>query len=99
MDLSPLPSDITGLVRDWLVRSATCGLRHQQVDLGPLHTPPPPPTLAASHGLWKNQTPCKIAPFPEGWHACGLTQHKYRFWLGIAGEVKREVVVGMGGEG
>ncbi|XP_073327245.1 noggin-2-like [Pagrus major] len=35
LDLSSLPSHVANLVRDWLVRSATCGLTYQWVDVGP----------------------------------------------------------------
>ena len=47
LDLSSLPSHVTSSVRDWLVRSATCGLSYQWVDLGPAFWP-----------RWLRQTDC-----------------------------------------
>lgn len=34
LDMSSLPSDVANAIRDWLVDSATCGLRYQWVDMG-----------------------------------------------------------------
>ncbi|XP_070829400.1 noggin-2-like [Chaetodon trifascialis] len=48
LDLSSLPSHVASLVRDWLVRSATCGLSSQWVDLGPAFWP-----------RWLRQTDCE----------------------------------------
>ncbi|XP_031720655.1 noggin-2-like [Anarrhichthys ocellatus] len=39
LDLGSLPSHVGSSVRDWLVRSATCGLSYQWVDLGPAFWP------------------------------------------------------------
>lgn len=47
LDLSSLPSHVASSVRDWLVRSATCGLSYQWVDLGPAFWP-----------RWLRQTDC-----------------------------------------
>ncbi|KAF7652660.1 hypothetical protein LDENG_00093090 [Lucifuga dentata] len=61
VDLSSLPSDVASSVRDWLVRSATCGLRYQWVDLGPAFWP-----------RWLRQTDCvksnerQSCSFPSG---------------------------------
>ncbi|KAG8015104.1 hypothetical protein GBF38_022401 [Nibea albiflora] len=35
LDLGSLPSHVASSIRDWLVRSATCGLSYRWVDLGP----------------------------------------------------------------
>ncbi|XP_049428593.1 noggin-2-like [Epinephelus fuscoguttatus] len=48
LDLSPLPSHAASSVRDWLVRSATCGLSYQWVDQGPAFWP-----------RWLRQTDCE----------------------------------------
>ncbi|KAM7393731.1 hypothetical protein PAMP_020581 [Pampus punctatissimus] len=48
LDLSFLPSDVASSVRAQLVRSATCGLRYQWVDLGPAFWP-----------RWLRQTDCE----------------------------------------
>lgn len=48
LDLSFMPSDVASFVRAWLVRSATCGLRYQWVDLGPAFWP-----------RWLRQTDCE----------------------------------------
>ncbi|XP_036380597.1 noggin-2-like [Megalops cyprinoides] len=39
LDLSLFPDDATRLIRAWLVRSATCELSYQWVDLGPVFWP------------------------------------------------------------
>lgn len=39
LDLSALPDDVASAFRKWLVRSATCSLRYQWVDLGPVFWP------------------------------------------------------------
>ncbi|XP_054459965.1 noggin-2-like [Anoplopoma fimbria] len=48
LDLSSLPSHVASSLRDWLVRSATCGLSYQWVDLGPAFWP-----------RWLRQTDCE----------------------------------------
>ncbi|XP_070783449.1 noggin-2-like [Enoplosus armatus] len=48
LDLGSLPSHVASSVRDWLVRSATCGLSYQWVDLGPAFWP-----------RWLRQTDCE----------------------------------------
>ncbi|XP_068177862.1 noggin-2-like [Antennarius striatus] len=48
LDLDSLPSYVASLVRDWLVRSSTCGLSCQWVDLGPTFWP-----------RWLRQTDCE----------------------------------------
>lgn len=77
LDLSLLSSDVASTVRDWLVRSATCGLRHQWVDLGPVFWP-----------RWLRHTDCEKSggspscSFPSGM-ACRraqVTQIKILAW-------------------
>lgn len=58
LDLDSLPSDVAGSVRAWLVRSATCELRHQWVDLGPAFWP-----------RWLRQTDCERA---DGARSCSF---------------------------
>lgn len=48
LDLGPLPSHVASLVRNWLVRAATCRLSYQWVDLGPAFWP-----------RWLRQTDCE----------------------------------------
>lgn len=48
LDLGPLPSHVASLVRNWLVRTATCRLSYQWVDLGPAFWP-----------RWLRQTDCE----------------------------------------
>ncbi|XP_044045958.1 noggin-2-like [Siniperca chuatsi] len=48
LDLGSLPSNVASSVRDWLVRSATCRLSYQWVDLGPAFWP-----------RWLRQTDCE----------------------------------------
>lgn len=61
LDLSYLPSHVSGHVRDWLVQSATCELSYQWVDLGPALWP-----------RWLRQTDCvrtdggRSCSFPAG---------------------------------
>ncbi|XP_067440192.1 noggin-2-like [Thunnus thynnus] len=61
LDFGFLPSDVVSSVRAWLVRSATCGLRYQWVDLG-----------AAFWPRWLRQTDCersdgvRSCSFPSG---------------------------------
>uniref|UniRef100_A0A3Q3DMN2 Noggin n=1 Tax=Hippocampus comes TaxID=109280 RepID=A0A3Q3DMN2_HIPCM len=61
VDLSSLPPDVASSLRTWLVRSATCGLRSQWVDLGPAFWP-----------RWLRQTDCdksdgvRSCSFPSG---------------------------------
>ncbi|XP_059193641.1 noggin-like [Centropristis striata] len=61
LDLGSLSSHVAGSVRDWLVRSATCGLSYQWVDLGPAFWP-----------RWLRQTDCdrsdgvRSCSFPGG---------------------------------
>ncbi|XP_076001771.1 noggin-2-like [Genypterus blacodes] len=58
VDLSSLPSDVSSSVRDWLVRSATCGLSYQWVDQGPAFWP-----------RWLRQTDCVKS---DGVHSCSF---------------------------
>lgn len=58
LDLSSLPSDAANSVRGWLVRSATCKLQHQWVDLGPTFWP-----------RWLRQTDCEG---PDGGQSCSF---------------------------
>uniref|UniRef100_A0A672YD60 Noggin n=1 Tax=Sphaeramia orbicularis TaxID=375764 RepID=A0A672YD60_9TELE len=61
LDFSSLPSDVASAVRDWLVRSATCGLHYQWVNLGSAFWP-----------RWVRHTDCEGAgagsscSFPHG---------------------------------
>ncbi|XP_042337736.1 noggin-2-like [Plectropomus leopardus] len=61
LDLASLPSHVASSVRDWLVRSATCGLSYRWVDLGPAFWP-----------RWLRQTDCersdggRSCSFPDG---------------------------------
>ncbi|KAK1886175.1 Noggin-2 [Dissostichus eleginoides] len=48
LDLGSFPKHVASSVRDWLVRSATCGLIYQWVDLGPAFWP-----------RWVRQTDCQ----------------------------------------
>lgn len=48
LDLDSLPSHVASSIRDWLVRSATCRLSYQWVDLGPAFWP-----------RWLRQTDCE----------------------------------------
>lgn len=58
LDLNTLPPDVASSVREWLVRSATCGLRYQWVDLGPVFWP-----------SWLRQTDCERS---DGAHSCSF---------------------------
>ncbi|XP_071385902.1 noggin-like [Centroberyx affinis] len=58
LDLGSLPSDVATSVRDWLVRSATCGLSYQWVDLGPAFWP-----------SWLRQTDCEKS---DGLQSCSF---------------------------
>ncbi|XP_076583739.1 noggin-like [Chaetodon auriga] len=58
LDLSSLPSHVASLVRDWLVRSATCGLSSRWVDLGPVFWP-----------RWLRQTDCERS---DGKRSCSF---------------------------
>ncbi|XP_028263579.1 noggin-like [Parambassis ranga] len=58
LDLSSLPSDVATSVRAWLVRSATCELHHQWVDLGPTFWP-----------RWLRRTDCGG---PDGERSCSF---------------------------
>ncbi|XP_074484953.1 noggin-2-like [Sebastes fasciatus] len=58
LDLGSLPSHVAGSVRDWLVRSATCGLSYQWVDLGPAFWP-----------RWLRQTDCESS---DGARSCSF---------------------------
>lgn len=61
LDLDTLPPDVARSAREWLVRSATCDLRYQWVDLGPAFWP-----------RWLRQTDCersdgvRSCSFPSG---------------------------------
>lgn len=61
LDLKSFPSDVARTIRDWLVDSATCGLRYQWVDLGKAFWP-----------RWLRHTDCERADvthkcsFPSG---------------------------------
>lgn len=61
VDLGFLPSEAASAVRDWLVRSASCGLSSQWIDLGPAFWP-----------RWLRQTDCekldgeRSCSFPSG---------------------------------
>lgn len=61
VDLGSLPSHVASSVRDWLVRSATCELSYQWVDLGPAFWP-----------RWLRHTDCersdgvRSCSFPSG---------------------------------
>lgn len=39
LDFDSLPLDVATVIREWLVRSATCSLRYQWMDLGPVFWP------------------------------------------------------------
>uniref|UniRef100_A0A8C2YY86 Noggin n=1 Tax=Cyclopterus lumpus TaxID=8103 RepID=A0A8C2YY86_CYCLU len=62
-----LPSHVASSVRNWLVRSATCGLSYQWVDLGPFFSP-----------RWLRQTDCeksdgvRSCSFPAGMECVGV---------------------------
>ncbi|XP_071780964.2 noggin-like [Centroberyx gerrardi] len=58
LDLGSLPSDVATSIRDWLVRSATCGLSYQWVDLGPAFWP-----------SWLRQTDCEKS---DGLQSCSF---------------------------
>ncbi|XP_070710450.1 noggin-like [Pempheris klunzingeri] len=58
LDLGSLPPHFTSSVRDWLVRSATCGLSYQWVDLGPAFWP-----------RWLRQTDCERS---DGVRSCSF---------------------------
>lgn len=58
LDLSSLPSHVVSSVRDWLVRSATCRLSYQWVDLGPAFWP-----------RWLRQTDCERS---DGERSCSF---------------------------
>nr|XP_046260196.1 noggin-2-like [Scatophagus argus] len=58
LDLSALPSHVASSVRHWLVRSATCGLSYQWVDLGPAFWP-----------RWLRQTDCERS---DGAQSCSF---------------------------
>ncbi|XP_060907870.1 noggin-2-like [Labrus mixtus] len=58
LDLSSLSSDVARSARDWLVRSATCELSYQWVDLGPAFWP-----------RWLRQTDCKKS---DGGQSCSF---------------------------
>ncbi|XP_034393957.1 noggin-2-like [Cyclopterus lumpus] len=57
-DISSLPSHVASSVRNWLVRSATCGLSYQWVDLGPFFSP-----------RWLRQTDCEKS---DGVRSCSF---------------------------
>lgn len=58
LDLGSLPSHVASSIRDWLVRSATCGLSYQWVDLGPAFWP-----------RWLRQTDCERS---DGVRSCSF---------------------------
>ncbi len=58
LDLGSLPSHVVSSVRDWLVRSASCGLSYQWVDLGPAFWP-----------RWLRQTDCESS---DGVQSCSF---------------------------
>ncbi|XP_040041828.2 noggin-3-like [Gasterosteus aculeatus] len=58
LDLSSLSSRVASSLRHWLVRSATCGLSYQWVDLGPAFWP-----------RWVRQTDCETS---DGLHGCSF---------------------------
>ncbi|XP_041790205.1 noggin-3-like [Chelmon rostratus] len=58
LDLSSQPSHVASSVRDWLVRSATCGLSYRWVDLGPAFWP-----------RWLRQTDCERS---DGEQSCSF---------------------------
>ncbi|XP_070965750.1 noggin-2-like [Oncorhynchus clarkii lewisi] len=68
LDLSELPADVASTLRDWLVRSATCGMRYQWVKLAPVFWP-----------RWLRHTDCeksggsRSCSFPSGM-ACRQAQ-------------------------
>ncbi|KAK6300621.1 hypothetical protein J4Q44_G00287190 [Coregonus suidteri] len=106
LDLSELPADVASTLRDWLVRSATCGMRYQWVKLAPVFWP-----------RWLRHTDCeksggsRSCSFPSGM-ACRqaqTTQIKILAWhcwsseegggdglRGMAGIDRGTVVVGTG---
>nr|XP_029505538.1 uncharacterized protein LOC115120710 [Oncorhynchus nerka] len=61
LNLSELPADVARTLRDWLVRSATCGMRYQWVKLAPVFWP-----------RWLRHTDCeksvgsRSCSFPSG---------------------------------
>uniref|UniRef100_A0A8C7JDE0 Noggin n=1 Tax=Oncorhynchus kisutch TaxID=8019 RepID=A0A8C7JDE0_ONCKI len=82
LDLSELPADVARTLRDWLVRSATCGMRYQWVKLAPVFWP-----------RWLRHTDCeksggsRSCSFPSGM-ACRqaqTTQIKILAWHCVAG--------------
>uniref|UniRef100_A0A4W5L993 Noggin n=1 Tax=Hucho hucho TaxID=62062 RepID=A0A4W5L993_9TELE len=82
LDLSELPADVASTLRDWLVRSATCGMRYQWVKLAPVFWP-----------RWLRHTDCeksggsRSCSFPSGM-ACRqaqTTQIKILAWHCVAG--------------
>ncbi|XP_031140296.1 noggin-like [Sander lucioperca] len=58
LDLGSLPSHVASSIRDWLVRSATCGLSYQWVDHGPAFWP-----------RWLRQTDCERS---DGVRSCSF---------------------------
>lgn len=58
LDFSSLPQDVASVIREWLVRSATCTLRYQWMDLGPVFWP-----------RWLRHTDCYTA---GGHHTCSF---------------------------
>lgn len=88
LDLSSLPSHVASLVRDWFVRSATCGLTYQWVDAGPVLWP-----------RWLRHTDCeksdgeRSCSFPGGMECvpAETTYINILIWLCLE--------VGDGGEG
>ncbi|XP_039665931.1 noggin-2-like [Perca fluviatilis] len=58
LDLGSLPSRVASSIRDWLVRSATCGLSYQWVDHGPAFWP-----------RWLRQTDCERS---DGVQSCSF---------------------------
>ncbi|XP_055770862.1 noggin-2-like [Salvelinus fontinalis] len=106
LDLSELPADVASTLRDWLVRSATCGMRYQWVKLAPVFWP-----------RWLRHTDCekslgsRSCSFPSGmacrqaqttqikilaWHCWSSEERGGDGLRGMAGIDGGTVVVGTG---
>lgn len=106
LDLSELPADVASTLRDWLVRSATCGMRYQWVKLAPVFWP-----------RWLRHTDCeksggsRSCSFPSGmacrqaqttqikilaWHCWSSEERGGDGLRGMAGIDRETVVVGTG---
>lgn len=106
LDLSELPADVASTLRDWLVRSATCGMRYQWVQLAPVFWP-----------RWLRHTDCeksggsRSCSFPSGmacrqaqttqikilaWHCWSSEERGGDGLRGMAGIDRETVVVGTG---